>query len=384
MDVPNKLVAALKSKSKKGNIQGKRGNDKWKVSGYVDSGTYAYVMKGAWNDNKCVYKVYEDMEQADVEIAVLKGLNEGKPIKGIPKFFTSFDINVGGKNKNEGERRVIVMSYINGEGLSTLIKNGVYDDEDIFKKFILNLGEILKQIHSKGYVHRDLKLSNVLVENNTEAYIIDYGLSCKIKKSGREMCGTTEFIPPEILDPNYYDFSAPYNERLRDTYGYAKIIYNVMGGVDHWEDEQMDMLETAVRHMTEYTINNHYYIGKYWNVLLHNALNPDYTKRWDLNRTMDYIRKNETYISELGTRYNQQQMFILGILSKNLVDNADPDERGKAIGKYYKEHLDEIKEEIIERYDDLYGDEDNAEYSFQTILEITYEKIPQKYKPKEK
>jgi len=50
-------------------------------------------------------------------------------------------------------------------------------------------------------MHRDLKLENILVDNNGYLKIIDYGLA-KITPSNelaQSYCGTPEYLAPEIL-----------------------------------------------------------------------------------------------------------------------------------------------------------------------------------------
>lgn len=56
-------------------------------------------------------------------------------------------------------------------------------------------------LHSKGIIHRDLKLENILVAQNGYIKIIDYGLA-KILKNNEEatsFCGTPEYLAPEML-----------------------------------------------------------------------------------------------------------------------------------------------------------------------------------------
>ena len=64
------------------------------------------------------------------------------------------------------------------------------------------IGQIVKAliyIHSQGVIHRDLKLGNVLINDQMDAKICDFGLSTKIKTEGdvkKTICGTPNYIAP--------------------------------------------------------------------------------------------------------------------------------------------------------------------------------------------
>ncbi|EPR78046.1 Serine/threonine protein kinase, partial [Spraguea lophii 42_110] len=59
-------------------------------------------------------------------------------------------------------------------------------------------------IHSKGYIHRDIKPSNILITEK-EIKISDFGL-CTKEKEPKSICGTKDYIAPEILyNNNRYD-----------------------------------------------------------------------------------------------------------------------------------------------------------------------------------
>ena len=54
-------------------------------------------------------------------------------------------------------------------------------------------------IHSQGIIHRDLKLGNVLINDQMDTKICDFGLSTKIKNEGdtkKTICGTPNYIAP--------------------------------------------------------------------------------------------------------------------------------------------------------------------------------------------
>jgi serine/threonine protein kinase len=86
---------------------------------------------------------------------------------------------------------VICMEYISGV-ISWDIVYDTYSNEHVARIFI-QLTKLLRIIHGIGIVHCDLKLSNILLTNNT-VYIIDYGISYDRYNENKCQCLTTETI----------------------------------------------------------------------------------------------------------------------------------------------------------------------------------------------
>jgi polo-like kinase 1 len=61
----------------------------------------------------------------------------------------------------------------------------------------------VKYLHSHKIIHRDLKLGNLFLTEKMEEKIGDFGLATKLEFEGdkrRTICGTPNYIAPEILD----------------------------------------------------------------------------------------------------------------------------------------------------------------------------------------
>lgn len=69
--------------------------------------------------------------------------------------------------------------------------------------YMLQLIEALKYMHGLRVIHRDLKLGNLLLDNDMNVKICDFGLATTLAFDGerkKTICGTPNYIAPEILE----------------------------------------------------------------------------------------------------------------------------------------------------------------------------------------
>ncbi|KAJ0238396.1 serine/threonine protein kinase IREH1 [Hirschfeldia incana] len=75
------------------------------------------------------------------------------------------------------ENLYLVMEYLNGGDLCSLLRNLGCLEEDIVRVYIAQVVLALEYLHSEGVVHHDLKPANLLIAHDGHIKITDFGLS---------------------------------------------------------------------------------------------------------------------------------------------------------------------------------------------------------------
>jgi serine/threonine protein kinase len=148
-------------------------------------------------------------------------------------------------NRDEGVY-YITMEYIAGEDLKRLIRKVGQMSAGKTISIAKQVCEGLAEAHSLGIVHRDLKPQNIMVDEDGNAKIMDFGIARSISAKGitREgvMIGTPEYMSPEQVDGKEVD-------QRSDVYSLGVILYEMLTGRVPFEGETA--LSTALKHKAE-------------------------------------------------------------------------------------------------------------------------------------
>ena len=93
------------------------------------------------------------------------------------------------------------MPFINGGELYKVFKVHRRFDESEAKFFAAQMIIAIGNLHSKGIVHRDLKLENIMLDADGYIKLIDFGLARLLANDevAQTYCGTAEYFAPEVL-----------------------------------------------------------------------------------------------------------------------------------------------------------------------------------------
>ncbi|MCC5639575.1 serine/threonine protein kinase [Nostoc sp. CHAB 5844] len=116
----------------------------------------------------------------------------------------------------------IVMEYIPGENLYTIVTKHSVLPENQAVQIITQIGDALSTLHQQGFLHGDVTPHNIILRSNTsEAVLVDFGISRKFisNSTDNSMGLSIGYSPPEQYTTNLR--RGPYT----DVYGLAATLY---------------------------------------------------------------------------------------------------------------------------------------------------------------
>uniref|UniRef100_A0A0E0NAN5 non-specific serine/threonine protein kinase n=1 Tax=Oryza rufipogon TaxID=4529 RepID=A0A0E0NAN5_ORYRU len=159
------------------------------------------------------------MYQVKREITAMKLLNHPNIVKIYEVIATKTKI-------------CLVMEYVSGGQLSDKLSYLKRLDEKEAKKYFYQLIDAVDYCHRRGVYHRDLKPENLLVDNQGNLKVSDFGLSV-LKKPGQFLstsCGSPCYVAPEVIQHKSYDGAAA------DVWSCGVILFELLAGYLPFQD----------------------------------------------------------------------------------------------------------------------------------------------------
>ena len=132
----------------------------------------------------------------------------------------------------ENNTAYIVMEYIKGCSLKYLLeKNGVLPENKVIK-YTHQIGNALSFVHEKNIVHLDIKPGNILIDQQDNARLIDFGVSKRYDIEEQETSTTTLTLSKGFAAIEQYDDEGMLNfSPAPDIYSLGATMYNLLTGV---------------------------------------------------------------------------------------------------------------------------------------------------------
>jgi serine/threonine protein kinase len=192
----------------------------WAIERNLDEGGQAHIflVRNIKDQRQAVLKRLKNINRLDrfkTEFKVMQG-HDGR---FFPKIF---DVDL------EGERPYVVMEYFEKGCLTEeLIRDWSLEEK---LQFYLHLILAVAYANNQGVIHRDLKPGNILVTNNNNPRVTDFGI-CFLDEEGKretlidEAIGSFRFMAPEMEDGKVEKIG-----QQTDIYSLGKIGYWLFAG----------------------------------------------------------------------------------------------------------------------------------------------------------
>lgn len=216
---------------------------RYEILGPLSEGGMALVYRGRRVDDgrPVAIKILRDQYAHNVEF-VARFEREAQAVARLshPHMVQVYD------HGREGDVHFIVMEFVEGEDLKTVLRRTGVLDEAEARRIAAQVCEVLEYAHGMGIVHRDIKPQNILIGSDGEVKVADFGIAralaaTTITQTGTVL-GSVQYLSPEQARGLGVGRSA-------DLYSLGVVLYEAMtGGLPFDGDTPISI---ALRHMHE-------------------------------------------------------------------------------------------------------------------------------------
>jgi serine/threonine-protein kinase len=131
----------------------------------------------------------------------------------------------------ENNTAYIAMEYIVGDSLKYILERDGVLAENKALKYTHQIGQALQFVHEKSILHLDIKPSNILIDKNDNARLIDFGVSKRYDIENTETSTTMLTLSKGFASVEQYDNEGTHLfSPCPDIYSLGATLYNMLTG----------------------------------------------------------------------------------------------------------------------------------------------------------
>uniref|UniRef100_A0A8R1TUI5 non-specific serine/threonine protein kinase n=1 Tax=Onchocerca volvulus TaxID=6282 RepID=A0A8R1TUI5_ONCVO len=224
----------------------------------------------------------------------------------------------------------IVMEYCSGGEMFDYIVKKERLEESEARHFFRQLVQAIAYVHSMGFAHRDLKPENLLLTEDLQLKLIDFGLCAKPELGLCDFlhtcCGSPAYAAPELIQ------GLPYKGHQVDVWSMGVLLYTLLCGCLPFEDDSVQKLYTKIATGRYYEPD---YLSPLSRDLLKSLLQVDPKKRITVSELIVHPWINKKYTHALKWK---------SVYDKNIVDEEVIRELASHFGRLFSEMEALVKE----------------------------------------
>ncbi|GGH74780.1 serine/threonine-protein kinase [Pullulanibacillus pueri] len=203
---------------------GKRLNDRYKIISRVGDGGMAvvYKAKDLILDRFCAVKILRQQFSND-EAFIRRFRREAESVSSLShaNIVNIYDIG------EEDDLYYIVMEYVDGTTLKTYIKHFAPVPPENAVYILKQIAAAIEHAHEHGIVHRDIKPQNILIDDQDQVKVTDFGIALGLTSATitytNSILGSAHYLSPEQARGGKATVKS-------DIYGFGIVMYEMLTG----------------------------------------------------------------------------------------------------------------------------------------------------------
>ena len=200
----------------------------------IGKGRYSTIYLATYENENVALKIFDKIslykhnliERVELEKNILCSFGDNKFLCHM-KFYFSTTTKI-----------IFVLPFYRGGDLFTFLVNKKLLRETQAAFYVVQIVHMISFLHSKNILYRDLKLENIMLNENGYLTLIDFG-SCKIIEEPKELessfIGSPDYISPEIINGDGHN-------KLSDWWSFGVLLYELLHGATPFHDEKIERI----------------------------------------------------------------------------------------------------------------------------------------------
>uniref|UniRef100_A0A8C8EC72 non-specific serine/threonine protein kinase n=1 Tax=Otus sunia TaxID=257818 RepID=A0A8C8EC72_9STRI len=258
----------------------------YRLSNTLGEGSYGKVKSAYCDQLKCnvAIKIIDKRKAPQEflerflprEIQALRRLHHPSIIKTYEIFETS-----------AGKVYIVMELGEKGDLLDYIKITGAMEEDIAHIKF-QQLASAIKYCHDSDLAHRDLKCENILLDEDLNIKLSDFGFSKSLSRDedGRTIlsqtfCGSAAYTAPEVLE------GVPYDPKISDIWSLGVILYTIVYALMPFDDSNVrKMISIQKQHRIPFP--NSKYLSAECKDLIYHLLQPNASQRLCIDEVLKH------------------------------------------------------------------------------------------------
>jgi len=183
--------------------------DSFEAISVIGRGTFGKVLLVKSKENDKMYAMKQIRKDLIIQMQQIEHIKSERELLGTLEFPFIVKMRYAFQTK---KKLFFVFDYIKGGELFHHLSKCQYFEEERTRFYAAELLATLEYVHSKNVIYRDIKPENVLLDDSGHIILTDFGLAKRLSPDTKasSLCGTAEYMAPEIIKGESYGNSVDY------------------------------------------------------------------------------------------------------------------------------------------------------------------------------